>query len=80
MIERLVIGLIAAVFALTVAACGAATRNAAAEKGASAEKDAAAEVALPPKSSLDAWASGTGAFFKAVGPGGGSGVMTGWPQ
>jgi hypothetical protein len=70
MVQRLAIVLGSALLAITVAACATSPPSADAEKP------------RPSVSSFEAWSSGngTGAFFPAVGPAGGSGVRTGWPR
>lgn len=71
MLDRFVLFVALAMLALTAAACGATARGA-------ATTDAGAPRSTP----FEAWAggNGTGAFFSAVGPAGGSGVRSGWPQ
>ena len=70
MLDRLAVYAALAALALTLGAC------------ASAAPDAAKPTAATTGSAFDAWSSGngTGAFFKSVGPAGGTGVRTGWPQ
>ena len=72
MLDRFVVSVALAMLAISTAACGAAVQGAAAPT----------EVAVPRATPFDAWSAGngTGAFFGAVGPAGGSGVKSGWPQ
>jgi hypothetical protein len=71
MLDRPVILLALMMLAIATAACGATARGA-----ATTDADA------PRSSSFEAWSggNGTGGFFRGVGPAGGSGVRSGWPQ
>jgi hypothetical protein len=71
MLDRSVVFVVLAMLAMGTAACGAITQGA-----------APTEVAVPRATPFEAWSAGngTGAFFQAVGPAGGSGVKSGWPQ
>jgi hypothetical protein len=63
--NRLAVLAALAMLALTLGACATATKDA-----------ATPEAGAPRSSAFDAWAggNGAGAFFRAVGPAGGSGV------
>ena len=71
MLDRFVVSVGLAMLAMATAACGARVQGA-----------APTEVATPRATPFEAWSAGngTGAFFGAVGPAGGSGVKSGWPQ
>jgi hypothetical protein len=71
MFDRSVVFVALAMLAMGTAACGATVQGAAPTK-----------VAVPRATPFEAWSAGngTGAFFGAVGPAGGSGVKSGWPQ
>jgi len=71
MLGRFVVFAVLAMLAMATAACGVTARSA-----------ATAEVGAPLSTPFEAWAggNGTGGFFRPVGPAGGSGVRSGWPQ
>ena len=73
MLARLAVLLALATLALGGAAC--------ATSGQGAKTDEAGKAGKPSSTPFEAWAvsNGTGAFFKAVGPAGGSGVRSAWP-
>jgi hypothetical protein len=75
MLDRLVVPLALMTLLMATAACGATARNASTDSAGNG-----AGVSRP--TAFEAWAvsNGTGAFFKAVGPAGGTGVQRGWPQ
>lgn len=72
MLDRLVVFMVLVMLALATVACGVTARSA-------ATADTGAGLRPTP---FEAWAAGngTGAFFKTVGPAGGSGVRSGWPR
>jgi hypothetical protein len=71
-LDRIVVLVALAMLSMGSAACGTTTVQGAAPT----------EVAPPRATPFEAWSAGngTGAFFGAVGPAGGSGVKSGWPQ
>jgi len=71
MLDRSVLFVALTMLAIGTAACGATVQGA-----------APTEAAAPRATPFEAWSAGngTGAFFGAVGPAGGSGVKPGWPQ
>jgi hypothetical protein len=71
MLHRFVVFVVLAILAMATAACGVAARSA-----------ATAEVGASRSTPFEAWAVGNGTetFFRGVGPAGGSGVRSGWPQ
>ena len=70
MLDRFVVFVVLAILAMATAACG------------TARSAATTEVGAPRSTPFEAWAAGngTGTFFKAIGPAGGSGVRSGWPR